>query len=229
MAVFCSGRRLGWSNSAPGPRRPRSLAGGSVRLECRLTPDLVPIRPPSGPAAARPPSPPRPLSVSPWFLALLPRMALHESPDGRDPRFGPPARRRGAGRTADPSPRGRCPGSSKSRNRPPTAASRSSRPDRSPKSAPEPDPAVGLRSPLTRRLRTTTRRSLEPVWYVLKVQTARGHDSRRPASAGSRSRGSSALRPDRGPHREDHRDPQQQEADRRAARPILATSWSRWS
>ena len=57
----------------------------------------------------------------------------------------------------------------------------------------------------------------ELVWYVLKVQSSREDTIRDALERRVKIQGLAAvLRPDRRPDREDHRDPQQQEADRRA-------------
>jgi len=98
------------------------------------------------------------------------------------------------------------------------------------------------RPPRPRRPRPLTRRrparpSLDDdeevptlVWYVLKVQSSREDTIRDALERRGQDPGAPALlRPDRRADREDHRDPQQQEADRRTENLPRPTSWSRWS
>ena len=137
----------------------------------------------------------------------------------------PPRRRNRAADDRRPSPteparrvRGR--GTDPRRRRPPagpTGAGAGDRPRREPSRDAPPQPASAPTEP--RRRPTGRRRRAAAGAGLVRPEgpeLARGHDPRRPGAAGQDPGAAALLRPDRGPHREDHRDPQQQEADRRA-------------
>ena len=165
--------------------------------------------------------------ITAWRRMSHPTDETHEPilpPDGD----GAEPRRRPVPKPARPRRR-------RSRNRRPTAAAwrptggaahaadepEPNRPEPAPKPAPAAKPAKPPSRPRPPPAPVLADDDDEPppnlVWYVLKVQSSpRGHDPRRPRAAGQDPGAAAVLRPDRGPDREDHRDPQQQEADRRA-------------
>ena len=227
-------RRLALVEPAPAHRRPEVRRRRRLRLAGRLS--RAGRRParrsPRGPGS---PDSPVPSTLRPGRWPPFHRVAPHESSDRRDPRTGhqpgldgQPEADAGAADGLARTPAGR----SRSRSRPPTAARPTPSPARAP--GPTPSPPAGRRGRRRRPRPEPTPAATtaagrppppddddEPPPRAGLVrpegpEQPRGHDPRRPGAPGQDPGPAALLRPDRRADREDHRDPQQQEADRRA-------------